>query len=89
MMMSLQLIESNPIVALFVNQMTFLYLTSTREYPQHDLHHVLYTGRTMLFNLIRKYHVLTPHHDIFGFDQAEARGVPEDAANFHLSRTRE
>ena len=85
----LQLIESNPIVSSFVNQMTFIYLTSTREYPQHSLHQVLYTGRTMLFNLIRKYHVLTPHHDLFGFDQAEARGVPEDAANFHLSRTRE
>ena len=48
---------------------------------------VIYSFRTLYENAKRLYAIVTPWHEFFELDNAEARKVPEDPANFHLSQT--
>ena len=57
-----------------------------RDYPTNVYQDVIYTFRTMYENAKRLYSITTPWHEAFELDNAEARNVPEDPANFHLSQ---
>ena len=57
-----------------------------RDYPTNVYQDVIYTFRTMYENVKRLYSITTPWHELFELPNAEARNVPEDPANFHLSQ---
>jgi len=58
----------------------------TRDYPTNSYQDLIYTWRILYENAKRVYSNLTPWHELFELDNAEARKVPEDPANFHLSQ---
>ena len=64
-----------------------LQIILSRDYPTNVYQDVIYSFRTLYENAKRLYAIVTPWHEFFELDNAEARKVPEDPANFHLSQT--
>ena len=59
--------------------------TSCRKYPDTAQDHITFLGRVLFENSKRLISTFIPILNMFGQNNVKARGVPEDAANYHLS----
>ena len=58
---------------------------SCREYPDTAQEHITFLGRVLFENSKRLISTFIPILNLFGQNNLKARGVPEDAANYHLN----